>query len=157
MSNQEHNQGNEEEIVEAPPAEEEEANEDDNDDGEGDDEDGDKDGDNEDESGEEEEDSGEEEEEEEQAKGVKKKPRKTLKNPCARYAYIPDDNLCLPPKNPTYGLPVTGTSVRDVYDPSMSYELLEKLVEKCLGWNDVKAQCEVKRAAKEPEEGDEYS
>ncbi|XP_026452245.1 uncharacterized protein LOC113352663 [Papaver somniferum] len=43
-------------------------------------------------------------------------------------------------------LPITGTSVRDSYDPLMSYELLKKLVEKCIGWSDKKAQCHVVNA-----------
>lgn len=58
-----------------------------------------------------EEDSDEEEEEEEQADIVVKRPRKTPKKPCARYSYIPHKDLCLPPKNPTYGTPRDGRQI----------------------------------------------
>lgn len=75
----------------------------------------------------------------------------TFHLPFGEMAITPDDCFRIT------ALPITGTSVRDGYDPSMSYEVLEKLVERCLGWSDKKAQCEFRRANKEPKEGDEYN
>ncbi|XP_026382125.1 protein MAINTENANCE OF MERISTEMS-like [Papaver somniferum] len=55
------------------------------------------------------------------------------------------------------GLPITGTSVRAGYDPNMIFGALEKLVEKCLGWDSTKAQYEFRKAAKKPKRGDELN
>lgn len=39
----------------------------------------------------------------------------------------------------------------------MSYEAVEALTLKCLGWDPRKAQCEFRRSVKEPKRGDEYN
>lgn len=75
----------------------------------------------------------------------------TFHLPFGEMAITPDDCFRIT------ALPITGTSVRDGYNPSMSYEVLEKLVERCLGWSDRKAQCELRPANKDPKEGDEYN
>ncbi|XP_026416366.1 uncharacterized protein LOC113311784 [Papaver somniferum] len=55
------------------------------------------------------------------------------------------------------GLPITGTSGRAGYDPNMIFGALEKLVEKCLGWDSTKAQYEFRKAAKKPKRDDEHN
>ncbi|XP_026384159.1 uncharacterized protein LOC113279705 [Papaver somniferum] len=55
------------------------------------------------------------------------------------------------------GLPVEGKCLQEGYNPSMSYEALEDLALKCLGWDARKSQYEFRRAVRSPQRGDEYN
>ncbi|XP_026445582.1 uncharacterized protein LOC113346236 [Papaver somniferum] len=124
-------------------------NEDDGDDNEEDEEDVDKDGDNEDEEAEDESDEEEVEQEE-----VKKKPSKAAKKPCARYAYIPDDDLCLPPRTQ---LMDHNNVVRVLKrQKNKIWNIENECDEVRLAISD-KEECEFRRSAKEPDEGDEHN
>ncbi|XP_026442174.1 uncharacterized protein LOC113341561 [Papaver somniferum] len=55
------------------------------------------------------------------------------------------------------GLPLEGKCLREGYNLSMSYEALEALAQKFLGWDARKSQCEFRRSVRSPKKGDEYN
>ncbi|RZC49368.1 hypothetical protein C5167_017792 [Papaver somniferum] len=55
------------------------------------------------------------------------------------------------------GFQVEGKFLREGYKPSMSYESLEELAQKFLGWDARKSQCEFRRSVRPPKRGDEYN
>ncbi|XP_026420408.1 protein MAIN-LIKE 2-like [Papaver somniferum] len=75
----------------------------------------------------------------------------TMHLPFGEMAITPDDfhNIT--------GLPLEGKCLREGYNPSMSYEALEALAQKCLGWDARKSQCEFRRSVRSPKKGDEYN
>ncbi|RZC60202.1 hypothetical protein C5167_021948 [Papaver somniferum] len=75
----------------------------------------------------------------------------TMYLPFGEMAITPDDfhNIT--------DLPLEDKCLREGYNPSMSYESLEALAQKCLGWDARKSQCEFRRSVRSPKKGDEYN